>query len=604
MSSRLSGLALALATFALFVTTEVRAQIVTRDTLPTSAEDAAPKRQHNDSVQARIGRDAATPSLEIGQSFTYTRNQLFSTGAITLGDLLDRIPGYTTFRTGWLAAPQATAIGGDFSRVRVFIDGIERDDLEPRNGVAPDLSTIPIWMLETLSLARSANELRVDLRTWEYDGTAPYTRIDALTGDLNTNLYRVFYGKRFYNGAALQVALQQFGVTDVRNGGGGQQFGGMVRYGIGRPWWSIDITGIRSNDTRIVTNRYQYGQSMPGYREAKTLAYARAAIGKEGSGPFIQLVASTQILKENSPHYDSLTARQYGFAPDTVDSLASTAQYVATAGFDAGGGRLRLIERYRTRLGRGYNSPSATFDLTNRFLSANAMVERDEYAGLTRAEAGARLSPLPFLAVLGYVGQRSPLGTPAPGFIPQPTSRSARLEAGIRLLPSGLWLSGGVITRDTAVLVPSALWDTAFVSTPVGRQTAKTVELHGPLIGALSLNAGGTQWDKAYPYTPRTEAHADLRFYTEWHARFPTGNFSFLFQPGIDYRSSAPFPEQGGTRLAMPSRAVSLLVELRILRGVLSFQRRNVLGAIYDQVPGYLMPRPVNVYGVRWYFFN
>ena len=577
---------------------------VPRDTLPTSAEDAAPRPQRKDSIQARIGRDGVTPSLEIGQSFTYDRDQLFATGAITLGDLLDRIPGYTTYRTGWIASPQAAAFGGDFSRVRIFIDGIERDDLEPRNGVAQDLNTVPIWMLQTLSLARSASELRVDLRTWEYDQTAPYTRIDALTGDLNTNLYRAFYGKRFYNGAALQVALQQFGVTDAREGGGGQQFAGMMRYGIGRPTWSIDVTAIRSNDTRVVTTRYLYGQAMPGYGAANTMAYIRAAIGREGSGPFLQLVASTQILKESSPHYDSVTARTYGFRPDTVDSLASSAQYVATAGFDAAGGRLRLIERYRTRLGKGYSSPSSTFDLTNRFFSASALAERDEYAGATRVEGGARFTPLPFISLLGFVGQRSPFGTPAPGFVPQPTSRSARFEAGLRIMPAGLWLSGGVVARDTALLIPSALWDTAFVATPVGRQTGVTVGLHGPVAGPLSIDATAIQWKNLYPYTPKTEAHADVRFYTEWLSRFPSGNFSFLFQPGLDYRTASPFPEASGNRYAMSSRTVSLLVELRILRGVMSFQRRNLLGAIYDEVPGFIMPRPVNIYGVRWYFFN
>jgi hypothetical protein len=580
-----------------------------RDTTNRSALDAPPKPQHADSIQARIGRDAITPSLEIGQSFSYTRDQLFATGAVTLGDLLDRIPAFTTFRTGWLAAPQATAIGGDFSRVRVFIDGIERDDLEPRDGVAPDLHTVPIWTLETLSLSRGANDLRIDLRTWEYDGTAPYTRVDALTGDMNTNLYRAFYGKRFYNGAGLQVALQQFGVTDARSGGGGQQFGGMVRYGIGRPKWSLDATAIRSSDTRNVTDRYGYGgppgASLAGYRSTNTLGYIRAAIGREGSGPFIQLVASTQILKENSTHYDSLTARQYGFAPDTADSLASVTQYVATAGFDAGGGRLRLIERYRTRLGKGYSSPSATFDLTRNILSVNAMAERDEYAGLTRIEGGARLTPLPFISVLGYLGQRTSFGTPAIGFLEQPSSRTARIEGGLRILPRGLWVTGGVVTRDTALLVPSALWDTAFVGRAVGRQSGGMLGIHGPLIGGLSVNASGTHWKDSAPYTPQTEAHGDLRFYTEWLSRFPQRNFSFLFQPSIDYRSSVAFPESDGTnRLAVSSRIVSLLVELRILRGVLSFQRRNVVGDIYDQVPGYLMPRPVNIYGIRWYFFN
>jgi hypothetical protein len=597
--------AVSVAMFAAVFCSVANAQAIPRDTTGRSAEDAPPKPQRPDSIQAGIGRDGVTPSLEIGQSFTYDRDQLFATGALTLGDLLDRVPGFTTFRTGWLAAPQATALGGDFSRVRVFMDGIERDDLEPRNGVAPNLGTVPIWTLETVSLARSANELRVDLRTWQYNGTAPYTRIDALTGDLNTNLYRAFYGKRFYNGAALQVAVQQFGVTDARNGGGGQDFGGLVRYGIGRRTWSIDATAIRTNDTRTATGRFGFGVGLPGYRSATTLGYLRAAVGREGSGPFLQLVASTQILKEDSPHYDSLTARQFGFASDTVDSLASVAQYVATAGFDAAGGRLRLVERYRTRLGRGYNSPSATFDLTRTFLSVSAMAERDEYAGLTRVEGGARLTPLPFLSVLGYVGQRTSFGTPALGFMAQPTSRTARIEGGLRVLPGGLWVTGGVVTRDTAVLVPPALWDTAFVARAVGRQSGGMMGLHGPIIGGLSVNASGTHWQERAPYTPQTEVHADLRFFTEWLTRFPNHNFSFLFQPGLDYRSAAAFPQTSGQdRISIPNRATSLLVELRILRGTMSFQRRNLTSLIFDQVPGYVMPRAVNVYGVRWYFFN
>ncbi|HWG33429.1 MAG TPA: TonB-dependent receptor plug domain-containing protein, partial [Gemmatimonadaceae bacterium] len=270
MSIRLARCALiataCIATMAAVPAVSANAQGLPRDTVHNAPEDAPPKPQHADSVQARLGRDDVMPSLEIGQAFTYDRDALFATGALTLGDLLDRIPGFTTFRTGWLAAPQATAFGGDFSRVRVFLDGIERDDLEPRNGVAPDLHSVPLWTLEKVSLARGANGLRIDMRTWEYDQTTPYTRVDALTGDLNTNLYRAYYGKRFYNGAGLQVALQQFGVTDLRNGGGGQDFGGMVRYGIAHHSWSLDATAIRSNDTRTVTGRFGFGQDLPGYR--------------------------------------------------------------------------------------------------------------------------------------------------------------------------------------------------------------------------------------------------------------------------------------------------------------------------------------------------
>ncbi len=610
MSHRVARAALGIAACAgamLSVSSTARAQQTTlpRDTTVNAAEDSAPKPQRPDSIQARIGRDNVIPSLEIGQSYTYTRDELFASGALTLADLLDRIPGFTTFTTGWIAAPEAAAIGGDFSRIRIFIDGIERDDLEPRNGVAPDLHSIPIWMLDKISLARGADGLRIDMRTWEYNGTTPYTRVDALTGDLNTNLYRAFYGKRFYNGAGLQVALQQYGVTDLRNGGGGQDFGGLVRYGIARKDWSLDATAIRTSDTRTITSRYQFGPSLPGYRAANTMGYLRAAIGNENSGPFLQLIASTQILKENSSHYDSLAALQYGFAPDTVDSLASVTQYVATLGMDAFGGRLRLTDRYRRRLAVGYNSPSAEFDLTHDILSASALAERDAYSGLTRVEGGARLTPLPFISLLGYVGQRTSFGTPAPGFLVQPSSKSARLEAGLRILPSGLWLTGGVITRDTALLVPSALWDTSFVGKAVGRQTGTVATLRGPLFWGFNIDGLVTHWQNTAPYTPQTEAHVDLRYYTEWLSRFPSGNFSFVFQPGMDYRSEAPFPESDGTdRIATSSRVFSVLVELRILRGVLSYQRRNLVGALYDEVPGYLMPRPVNIYGVRWYFFN
>jgi hypothetical protein len=143
------------------------------------------------------------------------------------------------------------------------------------------------------------------------------------------------------------------------------------------------------------------------------------------------------------------------------------------------------------------------------------------------------------------------------------------------------------------------------VAKAIGRQTGSTASLQGPIAGDFGIDVSGTHWQQLAAYTPQSEAHGDLRFYTQWLSRFPNGNFSFLFQPGVDYRSAVAFPQTNGAdRIAASSRVVSLLVELRILRGVLSYQRRNLVGAIYNEVPGYLMPRPVNVYGVRWYFFN
>jgi len=562
------------------------------------------RKQRTDSVQAPISRDHPLPTLDVGQRYTFNRIALAKSGALSVADLLDRMPGLTTFRAGWLPSPQVAAIAGDFTRVRVFLDGIELDDLNGRDGEAPDLRSVPLWTLDQLTLDRGATELRIEMRSWEYAMTTPYTEVDALTGDMNTNLYRAYYAKRFYNGAALQVAAQQYGTVNTRQGGGGDETGVFARYGVARRNWSVDVVGLRLNDTRTLTGRYfGQGMSLAPYRGASTLAYLRAAVGRVGDGPFLQVIASSDALRESSSHYNTAAAAPYGFPADTVDSAASSAQYVATAGYDRGGIRLHLTERYRRRLGIGYNSPAASFALDEPILGVNARAERDEYWGVTRLEGGVRLTPLPFLSVVGTAGQRTSLLKASPGRMLQPDSRSARIEAGIRLGRT-LWFSGGVMTRDTALAVAPSVFDTAFVAVPLGRQTGTLASIRGAIVGGLSVDAEGVRWQQPGPYTPRYQGHGELRFQTNWLRKFPNGNFSFLLSAAVDYRSAVAFPTATGDLTAPSSRVYSILAEIRILRGTITFQRRNLQSAIYEQVPGYIMPRAVNLYGVRWYFFD
>jgi len=76
-------------------------------------------------LKAPIGRFADPALYEIGPQYEWNRDQLFATGALSLNDLLDRIPGVTTFRSGWLATPQTAMHMGDFRRVRIFYDGLQ-----------------------------------------------------------------------------------------------------------------------------------------------------------------------------------------------------------------------------------------------------------------------------------------------------------------------------------------------------------------------------------------------------------------------------------------------------------------------------------------------
>jgi hypothetical protein len=80
---------------------------------PTADSTSDSARAKSDSVRAKadsikppIGRSADPLTYEIGPQYDWNRAQLFATGALTLIDLLDRIPGITTFRSGWLSTPQ------------------------------------------------------------------------------------------------------------------------------------------------------------------------------------------------------------------------------------------------------------------------------------------------------------------------------------------------------------------------------------------------------------------------------------------------------------------------------------------------------------------
>ena len=48
----------------------------------------------------------------------------------------------------------------------------------------------------------------------------------------------------------------------------------------------------------------------------------------------------------------------------------------------------------------------------------------------------------------------------------------------------------------------------------------------------------------------------------------------------------------------------SALVEIRILKGVASYQVRNVFGKNFQIFPDFYMHRSVGVYGIRWEFWN
>jgi hypothetical protein len=259
--------------------------------------DSGPDSAHvkTDTIKAPIGRFADPALYEIGPQYEWNRTQLFATGAFTLVDLLDRIPGLTTFRSGWISTPQTAMYAGNFQRVRIFYDGVEIDNLDARTGGVIDLASVPIWSLEHLSIERAADETRIYMRSWRVENTDPYTRADVATGNEETNLYRGFYGKRFDNGGVLQFAGQQYGVTSSRFAGSGDALSLLTRVGVAKKGWSIDGFMLRHHPTRDMQRPVAASERPPvlGLDATYTDAYLRAAVGGVDAGPWAQLTVAS-----------------------------------------------------------------------------------------------------------------------------------------------------------------------------------------------------------------------------------------------------------------------------------------------------------------------
>jgi hypothetical protein len=562
------------------------------DSLHVKADSVKP-----DTIKAPIGRFADPVLYDIGPQYEWNRAQLFATGALSVVDLLDRIPGVTTFRSGWLATPQTATYNSDFRRVRVFYDGIELDDLDGRTGGVLDLSTVQLWTLEHLSIERSAGELRIYMRTWRVDNTDPYTRVDVATGNEDTNLYRGYYGKRFDNGGVLQLAGQQYGVASPRFAGSGDALSLLGRLGVARKNWSIDAFVLRHHATRDIERpdaRTTRPPVLP--LDATNIdAYIRAAVGRAESGPWAQVtVASIAFKGTTGP--DRNTAPLFG---DTLPRRLSETQYNATAGLTLGPARLELGDRLRALGGQTYNGASARLDLVTPIGVANGFVERDGFRQVTNTDAGLRAQPLPFIAFSGSVARSVPMDA---GTSALATTTSTRGEVALKLF--GPWFSGGIISSDRTAGLAPVVYDTLLLPTLAGRVKAKTASIRGPIAWGFGIDAWLVQWDTVGNYQPRYESRSEINYSNNFERRFPRGDFAVKVAASYEYRGHTIFPLAAGDVETPIAKTLSTLLEIRIMRAVLTYQQRNILAYQYQIVPGFEMPRVLAIYGVRWDFWN
>ncbi len=560
-----------------------------------------------DTVKAPIAR--AELPVEQGGRWHWSGEALRAAGAATLADLVAQVPGATGFRANWIAAPQFVSYNGDAGRVRVFQDGVELDAIDPRNGAVLDLSVIPLWQCEEVSIERGPGELRVHLRSWRVDRTIPFTRTDITTGSENTNLYRGYFGKRLHNGGAVQVAAQQYSTTSPRTAGDGSSLQVFGRVGWAWKRWSVDGTWRRASLDRAAAIRWPlnpaltYASGVPAFKGAIGSAFARVAWGDPDlkGAPWVQLIAATQMVAENSTVSETTTLTDPTAVPrDTVDSASSRSQYVLSAGASRWGINASATARLRASQGRTDLSPSLRIGYDRRFLSLAAYAETRGADSTRRLDLSARVAPWRWLVISGAFGNYAPKSEAAGG----PSFSASRLDVSTTLF--GYSLTGGMLTRGLTTLAPPVALDSSLIRVGSGEVKGVVFEASGPVYKAIGFQVSGVRWEGSGAYRPQMEVHGRLGLSTSWLSRFPRDNFHVLAAGTYDHRTPMFFPTATGQvgQTTGPIDVIGARLEIRIESGTVFFQAENTVGKAYETAPGYLMPRRLQYYGLRWDFWN
>lgn len=573
--------------------------------------DSIVRRKAADTIKAPLAHFEAPDTPELSDRLTFDRKQILSSGAINLADLLDRVPGVTTFRTGWMAGIHVAAYTSDFERIRIFYDGVERDAIDARNNGVLDLDDIPLWTLEQIIIERLPGEVRVWLRGFTVQRTTPYTRVDIFTGDLNTNGFRGIFARRFGNGLSLQFTGQQLATQSGRLSASGQRSGGNgdgdqkfadIRIGWARKLWTLDLTGTsisRDRDSLVPREGFT---TLPSYKGARREGYARVAYGDSLRGLWGQaLVGVVRTRLEGIAGVSALADSTTLGSTASSDTVRARTQQILTIGYRTGWWHASIIDRARPVEGTLFHAPAVRAGIGRGIWQVSAYGEQRALDSLRTVDVSGTVRPLPWLAMVAAHSTRNPMSSS----VRQATTAS-RAEAAVRV--NRLWVGGGIVRESDNTFASPVIIGAPDSLISVPASTGLLGSIHGGLYKDLRLDVQVVRWNTAQYSRPRMTVRTELALISDWRGHFPKGEFSIDTRIIHELRNSVPFywveDDTFVQRNARNSQVVIGQLEIRIQSATLFYQYRNLTGQRYEQIPGITMPPAVQLYGVRWDFWN
>lgn len=537
----------------------------------------------------------------------WDREDLLGSRARTLAELLTQVPGVVGLRGGDFGMPQAaSAFGLGGGGLRVFRDGVE---LIPLEGSVPDLSRVALTGVESVRVERTPAGLRVELRSLRARDRRPYSRIEAGTGDLDTNLLRgVFFHPRAFGGNA-GLSLDRI---DTR-GPGLQEPGAVTSVWLHYAYLRERDLGLTFDFHRSTSNRDTL--FVPG-------EMTRTDLKLGGRWEPLDGLVAEAFWGSASLESDSVGAAR---APFLLEDLTRR-QWGARLGAELG--PLSGRATYRNLSGSGLPDEEVDVELAGRMPGAGGLGlswERRSWPGHPTSTLGLRgwTTPRWGLSFFGSIHDFE-VGAPAlpprrPPFLPAEPRfvEGTSTRAGARFAWRGLELSGARLGLERDSVHPLGLpFDRGGPSFGAGERTGweASVRLPVPPIDGLALVGSGQLWERTEeprPYDPRRNWQAALTLNETY---FPSEDLELWLDVGVEGRDRMAVALARDRDAETGSPAPATVPAYRLWYARLQIRVVTVrIFATWDNVtlrdrnqdfPGRVLPRTRFLWGVRWTLWN
>ncbi|TVR63815.1 MAG: Plug domain-containing protein [Gemmatimonadales bacterium] len=566
----------------------------------------------------------------------WDREALESSRALTLGELLEHVPGLVAIRGGDLGHPMAvTTMGAGPGRVRIFADGAE---LAPMDGGVVDVTRIGLVGLDRIRVERRPGELRVEMVGMQMVDPRVYSLVEVGTGDLQTNMFRGTFAHPDAMGGNVLLALDRVDTDGPARQERGAAFGVHLRHTLIRSDRAGLAWSVRRMTSRRLPSLYQPGDvnrsdlNLQGRYRVRDHLLADAFVHRSAVAPGAEETDPDSLIMDEARTQVGLRLamdRGDWWAESEIRFQGGPGWADEVQGLRAGGmipgwvGASGSVER------QGWADESG--------INLHGRIWTRPVGGLSffvEGESGSRAVPY-FVAPLpppdpqpengpengeedDHTGEdpdpEEPVDEPEPRAPPR-FDESTAFRVGGEFRRGGLTLGAAFLAVEPDSLRPTGLpFDREGVTLPGTRRTG--VEFHGRvpltrLLDGLALTGQGQIWDEAegWSYGPEKNWDVALRYHNVF---FDTRNLEIWGDVGMRGRGAMWVPEAGGmgggldalqrvpVNQAYYARIQARVVSARIFIQWenLSFRREN------QDIPGRILPQTRAMYGVRWTLWN